>query len=143
MRQISLCADYRLWQLCLQLIAPDKALFSTKKYWYFSYFSTKNMLWYSLEAPGWGASNEYPQYMFSRRNKKNIILIPSLGWSYVFIMAKEMIICSGRNSLFLQHYTTFTKYWNSSSYYHTCPKIWTSTLHYQLMCQKNCWMSGK
>ena len=27
---------------------------------------------YSLEAPWLGASNEYPQYMFSSRNKKNI-----------------------------------------------------------------------
>ena len=30
------------------------------------------MLWYSLEAPRRGASNEYPQHMFSLRNKKNI-----------------------------------------------------------------------
>ena len=30
------------------------------------------MLWYSLEAPRQGASNEYPQLMFSWRNKKNI-----------------------------------------------------------------------
>ena len=30
------------------------------------------MLWYSLEAPRRGASNEYPQHMFSWRNKKNI-----------------------------------------------------------------------
>ena len=27
---------------------------------------------YSLEVTGRGASNEYPQYMFSPRNKKNI-----------------------------------------------------------------------
>ena len=32
----------------------------------------KHMLWYSLEAPRRGASNEYPQHMFSSRNKKNI-----------------------------------------------------------------------
>ena len=32
--------------------------------------SPQNMLWYSLEAPRLGASNEYPQYMFSWRNKK-------------------------------------------------------------------------
>ena len=29
---------------------------------------------YSLEAPQWGASNEYPQHMFLWRNKKNIYL---------------------------------------------------------------------
>ena len=32
----------------------------------------KHMLWYSLEAPRRGASNEYPQHMFTRRNKNNI-----------------------------------------------------------------------
>ena len=35
----------------------------------------KHMLWYS-GAPGQGISNEYPQHMFSWRNKKNINLIP-------------------------------------------------------------------
>ena len=30
------------------------------------------MLWYSLEAPRRGAANEYPHYMFSLRNKKDI-----------------------------------------------------------------------
>ena len=30
------------------------------------------MLWYSLEAPRQDASNEYPQHMFSWRNKKDI-----------------------------------------------------------------------
>ena len=33
-----------------------------------------HMLWYSLEAPCRGASNEYPQHMFSSR-KKNVISI--------------------------------------------------------------------
>ena len=30
------------------------------------------MLWYSLEVPQWGTSNEYPQHMFLWTNKKNI-----------------------------------------------------------------------
>ena len=30
------------------------------------------MLWYSLEVPHWGTSNEYLQQMLLRRNKKNI-----------------------------------------------------------------------
>ena len=37
---------------------------------------------YSLEGPQWGASNEYPQHMFSLRIKKNIMWIPSLICSY-------------------------------------------------------------
>ena len=41
------------------------------------------MLWYSLEAPQRGASNEYPQHMFSWRNKKNHMWIPPLICSYV------------------------------------------------------------
>ena len=40
------------------------------------------MLWYSLEAPRRGASNEYPQHMFSSINKKNIMWIPPLICSY-------------------------------------------------------------
>ena len=63
-------------------IALDKALFSTKKYLYFSYFSTKTCCGYSLEAPRRGASNDYPQHMFSSRNKKAINLIPILIWTY-------------------------------------------------------------
>ena len=31
------------------------------------------MLWYSLEAPRQGTSNEYPQHIFLWRSKKNII----------------------------------------------------------------------
>ena len=47
------------------LLAPDKALFSTKKYWYFSYFCTKYVCrGYSLEMPHWDTSNGYPQYIF-------------------------------------------------------------------------------
>ena len=32
----------------------------------------KHRLWYSLELPQWGSSNEYPQCMFLSRNMKNI-----------------------------------------------------------------------
>ena len=32
----------------------------------------KHMLWFSLEAPWQGASNEYPQHMFLWRNKQKI-----------------------------------------------------------------------
>ena len=42
-----------------------------KKIWYFSYFCSKNRLWYLLELPQWGCSNKYPQSMFLSRNKKN------------------------------------------------------------------------
>ena len=45
------------------------------------------MLWYSLEAPHWGTSNEYPQHMFSWRNKKKYYVdSPSYlaQWRYTF-----------------------------------------------------------
>ena len=47
------------------------------------------MLWYSLEAPQRGASNEYPQQMFSLRNEKNIMWIPPLIFSYVYIVSSD------------------------------------------------------
>ena len=72
-------------------IAPDTVLFFQPKstdYTYFSYFSMKTCCGYSLEAPLQGASNEYPQHMFSLRNKKNIIWIPPVICSYVNIHPK-------------------------------------------------------
>ena len=41
----------------------------------------KHMVWFSLEAPPWGTSNDYPQHMFSWRNKKKITWIPPLIWN--------------------------------------------------------------
>ena len=37
----------------------------------------KHMLWYSLEAPHSGASNEYPQHIFG---EMRTILLPLFGW---------------------------------------------------------------
>ena len=42
----------------------------------------KHMLWYSLEVPQQGASDEYPQRRFSWRDKKNIFLILPFILSY-------------------------------------------------------------
>ena len=38
---------------------------------FFSYFCSKHRLWYSLEPPHRGSSNEYPQSIFLSRNNKN------------------------------------------------------------------------
>ena len=58
-------------------IALDKALFSTKKVSIFFLFLDENICCgYSLETPCQGASNEYPQHMFSSSNKKTIYLGP-------------------------------------------------------------------
>ena len=50
------------------------------------------MLWYSLEAPRRGASNEYPQHMFSSTNKKNIMWIPPLICSYDIIARIAVLV---------------------------------------------------
>ena len=54
----------------------------------------KHMLWYSLEAPRWGASNEYPQNMFSFKNKKDISIF---GWK------KCLISCNMTSALLVTH----------------------------------------
>ena len=63
-------------------IALDKLIlrrfFNKKESIFFLFLYENIMLWYSLEAPRRGASNEYPQHMFSSRNKKNIYQIPTL-----------------------------------------------------------------
>ena len=53
------------------LIAQDEAFFfQPKSIDIFLISPGKHMLWYSLEVPHQGASNKYPQQMFSWRNKK-------------------------------------------------------------------------
>ena len=49
-------------------IGLDKNGYQVKN---FLTFQRKHMLWYSLEVPRQGASNEYPQHMCLLRNKKN------------------------------------------------------------------------
>ena len=55
--------------VCVQSIGLDKGGYPVN---IFLISPRKHMLWYSLEAPRRGASNEYPQHIFSWRNKKNI-----------------------------------------------------------------------
>ena len=87
-------------------IATDKALFfSSVCADIFLIFQSKHMLWYSLEAPRWGASNEYPQHMFSLINKKNIMWIPPLICSYV-----HKRFCSNASNLNLFVFNPFVKY---------------------------------
>ena len=70
-------------------IAPDKRVYQI----FFLISVLKHTLWYSLEAPHWGASNEYPQHMFLLRYKKIINTFwlkkknnnnKQLIWSYEF-----------------------------------------------------------
>ena len=52
-------------------IFTEKLKIFRQKIKHFSYFCSKHRLWYSLEPPCRGGSNEYPQSMFLSRNKKN------------------------------------------------------------------------
>ena len=45
----------------------------------------KHMLWYSLEAPQPGASNEYSQHMFLWRNKKDSSLFRMKKAAYLLL----------------------------------------------------------
>ena len=59
------------YQFCL-LILKNQELSGGIHIIFFLFRHKKIYCGYSLEALHWGASNEYPQHMFSWRNKKNI-----------------------------------------------------------------------
>ena len=53
------------------------------------------MLWvlirsaYSLEAPHWGTSNEYPQHMFLLRNKKDVSIFRMKKAPFLFLCNED------------------------------------------------------
>ena len=79
------------------------------------------MLWYSLEVPHWGASNEYPQHMFSWRNKKNWHLDTPRVWSSASLVIRMGLTCDS-TACDLKHMT-----------YHvvciTWPTMWPEHVH--------------
>ena len=110
------------------IIATDKVLFSSEKYWYLSYFSTKKICCgYSLEAPRRGASNEYPQHMFSWRNKKNNMWIPPLICScdwYIWIRCSKISFIELSHPLQLRDFNRRMKGERTDV---ICPQKWTNT----------------
>ena len=65
-------------------MAPDKALFATKKCSYFFLFLYENICCgYSLELPHRGASNEYHNICFCGEIRKiiHVMWIPPLIWN--------------------------------------------------------------
>ena len=69
--------QWRPWSNCID---PVKVLFSIKNCWYLSYFFMKTCFRYPIEASCQDTSNEYPQHIFSWRDKKNIYLATILIW---------------------------------------------------------------
>ena len=67
---------YKIVHYKTVLVSGERNFIATDKRGYphniFLISSRKHMLWYSLEAPCRGTSNEYPQHMFLWRNKKDI-----------------------------------------------------------------------
>ena len=68
--------------LYLDTLLLLRCFFQSKSIDIFLISPRKHMFWYSFEAPRRGATNEYPQHMFSLRNKKTINLIPILIKAY-------------------------------------------------------------
>ena len=71
---------YRIENKIIQY--KKKCLIQTKIACIFLIATQKYMLSVLIKMPRQGASNEYPQHMFSWRNKKNIYLISPLICSY-------------------------------------------------------------
>ena len=67
-------------------IALVRQFFQSKSIDIFLSSPRKHMLWYLLEAPLWGASNEYPQHMFSWRNKKILTWYPLLSRPIILVL---------------------------------------------------------
>ena len=59
---------------------------------FFSYFCSKHKLWYSLEPPRLGGSNEYPRSMFSSKNKKNNVYPCKPQFHYIKVEFKGVKI---------------------------------------------------
>ena len=83
-----------LHAICISAVAVSLRWASCGPWASCSYFSTKTCCGYTLEAPRWGVSNEYPQHMFLLRNKKDSI--------FRMKNAPYLLLCdSGRILLFL------------------------------------------
>ena len=79
------------YTVCIHItITPDKR--GIRKI-FFLISPQKHSLWYSLEVPHWGFSNEYPQHMFLWTNKKYInnfwLKKNCLIWSYAWCLLQR------------------------------------------------------
>ena len=82
------------------IIAPDKAFFFNPKLSTFLLFVYKNICCgYSLEAPQWGTSDEYPQRMFSWGNKKNLPLLSGARNMFSYFSVQNELLVLSRSAL--------------------------------------------
>ena len=103
--------------LLIKIIAQDKALFFSLKVLIFFLFLHENICCrYSLEAPQKGASNEYPQHMYSWRNMKKYNLdIPSYLEVWRWPLTLCLIMDHQHIMICVQHPGKLTK-WNFHMY---------------------------
>ena len=96
------------------------------------------MLWYSLEAPWQGASNEYHNIHFQVEINRTTVL------PFLVEIVPYLELCIGVHFCCLKlGYGIYPKYLDTSTPYHTCSKILTSRIYYPDIMSKICWMSGK
>ena len=101
-------------------ISPPKSEnFLIKNLIFFLYFCSKYRLWYSLEPPRRGGSNEYPQSMCSsqkKKKKRKLMYIPvNLQFCYIKVALRDN---SFTHSLFIVE----TRWWKCRSQW--AIKIW-------------------
>ena len=111
------------------------SLRTSKKWYIFFLFSRrKHIIYcgYSLEVPRWGTSNEYPQHMFSSRNKKKcqylgkLILVGQVDFDHLLVCGQVIKFDIS---------TTLS--------YHTSPKSWRGQFYYLFMyLQSACWIAN-
>ena len=79
-------------QCILKILQPNKEFFQIKNSDIF-YISSQNIdCGYSLEPHWWGYYNEYPQYMFLGRNKKNNVYPYKPQFCYIKVEFKGVKI---------------------------------------------------
>ena len=66
----------------------------------------------------------------------------SLSALFPFVILSTVDKSVTTSEYLLYVYRIYPKYSNTSTPYHTCSNIWTSTIYYPMLCQ-NCLMSGK
>ena len=131
------CCHFSKWDSCCSqkfralYIAPDKVLFqlklndifiaTDKRGYPHNIFlsSPRKQMWYSLEAPWWGIFNEYPQHMFSWRNKKDIRIFWMKKAPYLlpwfFLLPHKNIYCG---------YSLEVLWWGTSNDYPQHMFLW-------------------
>ena len=83
---------------------------------------------YSLEAPCWGTSNDYPQPMCLWRNMTNIMWIPSLIWSYADYLFWQLKYRLPWLELFCTQWMTDLFYWVAQTVGEVISWIYTPVL---------------